>query len=158
MPVNEEDYNKFIKDLEIINMVFPAASWKLHQVPSRRTKIQNEIGLEILPPLISPEKERVVIQARVKIEGKTRKTKKLFFEISVLQHLIIKVNPDSFSEEILKVYIQRNALLNLISVFREKIKDISFQMGIPPFVLPALKIPAKDKTETSKKEPDSDKS
>lgn len=140
MPVEKKDYDQFIQELEIINTIFPEASWKVNHPLSKRVKIQNEIGLEIPPPLISQDRYQVVIPATLNIRGKTGKKEKLVFTISLTQHFIIRVNPDMLSDEILQIYIQRNALLNILSVFREKIKEISFQMGLPPLILPALKI------------------
>ncbi len=154
MPVDKKDYDQFIQGLEIINTIFPEASWKVHQPLSKRIKIQNEIGLEIPSPLISPDRDQVIIPSTLNIRGKSGKKEKLVFEISLTQHFIIQVNPNTLSDEILQAYIQRNALLNIMSVFREKIKEISFQMGLPPLIIPALKIPPniekKENEESSK--------
>ena len=151
MSVEKKDYDQFIKGLEIVNTIFPEASWKVYYPLSKRIKIQNEIGLEIPSPLISQDRDQVIIPATLHIRGKSGKKEKLVFEISMTQHFIIQVNPDTLSDEILQAYIQRNALLNIMNVFRERIKDISFHMGLPPLILPALKIPPKiDKQETEK--------
>lgn len=146
MSINKTKYDKFISDLEIINSFIPVASWKLYDAPPKRNKIENEVNLEIMEPEISPKKDKVSIRAALNIKGKAGSRKKDIFEISLLQDFIIKVNPELVSKEILDMYIQRNALLSIVVVFRERIKYITFQMGLPPLILPALKISSGEKS------------
>ena len=152
MAIDRVKYNDFIKSVEILNFIFPEVSWKLHNFPPKRNKINNKITFGLKRPLISKNRDRIVIRGEMSIVGKAGAKEKEIFEISLIQDLVIGVNPELLTEELLKIYIERNAIFTIIANFREKIKIISFEMGLPPLILPALKVIPKDESKKDKKE------
>ncbi|RMI13590.1 MAG: hypothetical protein D6681_05780 [Calditrichaeota bacterium] len=119
-------------------------------------KLRDEVALEINEPLISEDHTEVTIPATLTVWAKGEGKEEPFMEISMHQHLTITINPEHFSEEILQAYIVRNAVLNLVSVFREHVKYATFQMGLPPLILPAFKITPPGKENESQEGADTD--
>ena len=88
------------------------------------------------------------------IKGKVKDDEKDFLEIAIYQNLKIKVNPELLTDELLGAYVKRNGILTIVSVFREQVKYATFQMGLPPLIIPTLKMaprPTAQKKTTKKK-------
>jgi len=139
---DSEKYNRFIQDLEILNIHFPEVFWKLHQIPRPKTRIQNEFEFDISEIKISPEKDKVVIRSFLHVRGRkdSKKRKELLYEMRLTQDLFLQVNAEHFSEDLLEFYIRKNAVISIVSVFRERVREVSFLMGIRPIILPAIKM------------------
>lgn len=152
MPVKKEHYDSFIRNLAIINVTLPSFSWQLHENPPEGSEIQNEIEFKIEDPLISDDHTEVILPAWLKVVGKREDKGSPLYEISILQHLNIAIDPKSFTDELLDLYVMRNGLLTMIPVFREHVRYASFQMGISPLILPAVKVmPPKPISRSTKK-------
>lgn len=152
MTIDKNKYNQFINSIEIIDFIFPEGSWKLHNLPSKRGKIHNRIRFGLKKPQISPDRNQIVVRAELKIDGESGARKKKIFEISLTQDFSVAVNPELLDENLLNMYIERNAIFSIIANFREKIKTISFEMGLAPLILPALKMGIKKNVAQEKKE------
>lgn len=154
MPLKQEEYNNFINDLEILNTTIPINSWHLHFFPTKQSKLQNEINLEILDPIFSKDRSQIIIPAKLNIKGKVKDDEKDFLEITIYQNLKIQVNPQLLTDELLGAYVKRNGILTIVSVFREQVKYATFQMGLPPLIIPTLKMaprPTAQKKTTKKR-------
>ena len=124
----------------------------MYNLPSRRSKINNRIRFGLKNPQISENKYEIMVEAELKIDGETGAKKKKIFEIALTQVLRVAVNPELLNEDLLKFYVERNAIFSIIANFREKIKTISFEMGLPPLILPALKMGIKESIKQKKRE------
>ncbi len=140
MPLDKTVYDNFIRELEIVNVTIPSASWQLFDFPPNEITIRNEIEFHLEDTILSEDRSLVTIPAKLRLTGKGDDEGKKFYEIFLLQHMTVAINPEHSSEEILEAYIHRNALLTMVPVFREQVKYACFQMGIPPLILPALKL------------------
>jgi hypothetical protein len=139
MSFDKKKYNLFINSLDIKNIIIPEMSWNINDYPGPKTKLTHETNLEI--PALHIEEDKIIkIPAKLKVIGTTARKKKPFMEISITIHLLLSVDPELFSDEFLAHYMHHNAIFTIISVFREQVRNATFQMGLPPLVLPALKL------------------
>lgn len=139
MPVVAERYHQFVSNLEIINITAPSVSWELLKAPPKNSELFHSTEINLLDPIIKGE-SNAVIGAKLVVTGKTKKAKKPFMTVNITLELSITVPPEFLTREILEAYAQRNASLTLVATFREHVKYATFQMGLRPLVLPALKI------------------
>ena len=147
---SRQEYNNFIKELEIENITIPSNSWRLYFYPPPKTKIQNEYNLHLSKPKISSDRSTVSIPAKLDIRGKVAKNDKNVFNISIKQNLKIRVNPERLTDEFLNQYVGWNGIISMISVFREQVKYATFQMGIHPLIIPTFKMIPPSSNEKNK--------
>lgn len=140
MPSENNGYNQLINSLSIKKITIPNLHWCLMKEPPKNSTLINEAKLEILEPLVS-RKSIVTIPAKLNVDGfmdSEKKTK--FLEISVFVKLTVKISPKYYSEELIQKYIDRNAIFSIIAIFREQVRNATFQMGLPTLILPAFKV------------------
>jgi hypothetical protein len=140
MPSENHGYNHLIKSLSIKKITIPNLHWCLLKEPPKNSTLINEAKLEIQEPVVS-RKSTVIIPAKLSVDGfidSEKKTK--FLEISVLVNLTVKISPKYYSEELIQKYIDRNAIFSIIAIFREQVRNATFQMGLPTLILPAFKV------------------
>ena len=147
----EERYNRFISSLELLSITVPTISWNLfNETTTQEDKLITELGLSIDDPKRIKENQ-IELKANLNIEGNTPDKRK-YLEINVTVKLIIAFNPDYFDEDIFTLYVNRNAIFSIMAIFREQVRYATFQMGLKPLILPALKLmPSKKNRKSGKK-------
>ncbi len=146
----EERYNRFISSLELISITVPTISWNLfNETTTKEDKLITELGLSIDDPKRIKENQ-IELKANLNVEGNTPDKRK-YLEINITVKLIINFNPDYFTEDIFMLYVNRNAIFSIMAIFREQVRYATFQMGLKPLILPALKIMPSKKNRKSGK-------
>ncbi len=147
MPVDNTIYNRFIDSLKIENISIPTLNWCLYKKPTAGRKLFTEAKLNILDPIIKKNSE-ITILAELEVLGFIEAPKKKkFMSITIVVSLKVKVEQKVFSQELAGAYINRNAIFTIIAIFREHVRNATFQMGLPTLILPAFKL-----NPTSKKD------
>lgn len=156
MATADEKYAGFIGSLEIGSITVPKINWDIIEYPVANSKLFNELDLKINEPQKLSD-DSAIISASLKVNGKTQSDDKTFMTIDITVNVLIAFDPKFFSNKVLELYQQRNAVFSLMAVLREQVRNATFQMGLPPFIIPTLKIkPSKKEGRPQKKKNISD--
>jgi len=156
MATVNEKYTGFIGNLEIGAITVPKLNWELIQYPEENSKLFNKLDLKINDPYVLGENS-AIISAVLNIEGKAKPGNETFMTMDIKVNIQVEFDSQFFSKKVLELYQQRNAVFTLMAVLREQVRNATFQMGLPPFIIPTLKIkPLKRESRPQKKKNISD--
>lgn len=150
MHADEIKYHAFIENIKIKNITIPSMNWCLIKKPTKGEPLFTSANLEISDPNIK-RKSEITISAKLELIGCVDKEmKKKFMNINIVINFIVQVSQKVFSNELVDKYINRNAIFTIIAIFREQVRNATFQMGLPTLILPAFKMYPRSE-ESSKK-------
>jgi len=139
MAKDNAKYTGFIGSLEIKAIMIPRLSWEIMTYPPPDSRLNNDLELHI-NDAVKASDNAAFISADLKMDGKIDPGNEIFMHLQISVTIHIEFNPEYYSEEVLELYQQRNAIFSLMAVLREQVRIATFQMGLPPFILPAFKI------------------
>ncbi len=139
MSVNTKDYNNFIKNIKLVDIMADEFSFK-------RFNIQTDNVKKDLPAKITlkPTKDEYAAKdggecdVFSSILFRIEQNKQKIFEVKVKFHLvyICKIH---MNDEIFDIFSKRNIPLTIFPFLRELISNAMYRAGLPPFIVPLLK-------------------
>lgn len=143
---SQYEYERFISSLDITSITFPKLYWELIESPQQGMDYAISPVLEIDDPQVF-NKSNAIIKANLELEANEVDKKESFLRISINLKFEISFNPDFANKDVLKKYKYRNGIMSIMSIFREQVRNATFQLGLPQLILPTFKVyPEKEST------------
>ncbi len=139
-----EKYNAFISSIEIVDVFIEDLSFKRHSFPYPAKYPQLSVNISSGECNFIQKKENLEIRQDVEFsieaEGKEEKKKKTkIFELHAGFTIVYK-SPEKMTDEIFSTFNKNNVPVNIHPYLREVIHSSMSRAGIPPVVIPVLKI------------------
>ncbi|KAA3617556.1 MAG: hypothetical protein D8M58_01660 [Calditrichaeota bacterium] len=148
----EKLYGSFISSLEISSITFPKMLWDLKNEPEQGKEYTISPGLRIDGPR-KEDNSSAIFDAFFELSGIVNGETTPFLVIEIHLKFVIKYDSEYVSKEILELYKFRNGIMSMVSILREQVRTATFQLGLPPLILPTFKVypPEKKVTKSLKK-------
>ena len=136
-----KDYNNFIRSIELEDIYVSDLSFKrFENIPK---DIQIPVRVTIKPTKneykkIDTDLYEVTHRVLFRLEYIQERQRKIFFELKVTYKLIYRTKFE-LTDEIFKIFVERNVPINVIPFLRETISNSMYRAGLPPILLPLVK-------------------
>jgi preprotein translocase subunit SecB len=140
--VNKEEYDNFIKNLELLNLYLSECRFKRADSELGNHNIEVTASLELIKNEYKQLKDNT-FEVRHSVNfilsfNKDSKKIKLF-ELKAVFMLIYK-NKIKITDEIFDLFSKKNIPLNIMPYLREFVTNSMYRTGLPPILLPVTKI------------------
>jgi len=138
-----EQYNKFIASIEIVDLFLEEMSFKRHRFPDSKKYPELSVNISSKECTYTQDKQTIHIKQRVEFnietsEQDSRKKVKIF-ELNA-DFCVIYNTKEKMTEEIFSIFKSSNIPVNIHPYLREIIHNAMNRAGLPPVVIPVLKI------------------
>jgi len=136
-----KDYNNFIRSIELEDIYVSDLSFKrFENIPE---DIQIPVKVTIKPTKngykkVDTDLYEVTHRVLFKLEYIQERQRKVFFELKATYKLIYRTKFE-LTDEIFKIFVERNVPINVIPFLRETISNSMYRAGLPPILLPLIK-------------------
>jgi preprotein translocase subunit SecB len=139
----EKRYNELIKDIELSDIYLGSVQFKRHAFPDPDTYTDVRASLTTGKSTYKSSEGELFIQQQFQflleeVSDDRKKSRKLF-ELKGTYCLLYQ-SAQTIDDEIFELFKNRNIPINLHPYTRELIHNSMARAGLPPFILPALKI------------------
>ncbi len=137
----KENYNNFIGSLALEDIYISDLSFK--RSGNLPTDIQVPVKVTIKPTKNEYQKVdtnlyEITHRVLFKLEYIQERQRKVFFEFKATYKLIYRTKFE-LTDEIFKIFVERNVPINVIPFLRETISNSMYRAGLPPILLPLAK-------------------
>lgn len=140
--VNKEEYDNFIKNLELLNLYLSECRFKRADSELDDHSIEVTASLELIKNEYKQLKDNTFeVKHSVNfILSFNKDSKKIkLFELKAVFMLIYK-NKIKITDEIFDLFSKKNIPLNIMPYLREFVTNSMYRTGLPPILLPVTKI------------------
>ena len=140
--VNKEEYDNFIKHLELLNLYLSECRFKRADSELDDHSIEVTASLELIKNEYKQLKDNTFevkhsVNFVLSFNKDSKKIK--LFELKAVFMLIYK-NKIKITDEIFDLFSKKNIPLNIMPYLREFVSNSMYRTGLPPILLPVTKI------------------